>query len=280
MASLRQTLYLVFLVTLFVFCKVLNAADFSQKREPEGPLQVRLDYTLASRDTRKWDGAHQWVFSTHLTFNGKVADITNGQLKKIAVDAYKEMEVDILQYNPTRDLRSGKPQYLPGAMTIMAFGNEIILSSSQRGNPAFINEVADSPVRAKLELCQIFWRDFVAGPNADLRMLDHKNQRKCGEIMAFHQYYQVHDQDISEIEPKARVTTVLKRSDKYEIIPPCGTDSDDIWGCDFALSEFFGEHAIVTYLGEKADEQDYDLDQLAGGVAEIDQIESCAQRGN
>ncbi|PNY28635.1 Uncharacterized protein TCAP_01443 [Tolypocladium capitatum] len=278
MASLRQIFHLLFLVALFAFCQVLNAADFSQKREPKGPLHVRLDYSLASRDTRTWDGAHQWAFSTHLTFNGKVADITDGQLSKIAADAYKEMEVDILQYSPKYN-KLGKPKYLPGVMTIMAFGNEIILSSSQKGNPTFINEVADSPVRAKLELCNMFWRDFVAGPNADPSKLDHKNQRKCGEIMAFHQYYQVHDQDISKIEPKARVTTVFKKGDEYKIIPPCGTDRDDIWGCDFMLSELFGEHAIVTYFNAP-NPQDYNLDQLAGGVAEIDQIESCVQRGN
>lgn len=223
MASLRQSLWLAFAVVLAFLCQVLNAADFSQRHEPQGKLKVRLDYDLANRDKRDFEGGHQWVFSTHITFKGSVEDITARQLKKLAADAYEEMEVDILQYKPRMDKKKGTPRMLPGVVTILAAGKEVFLSSSQKGQVAFINEVDDSPVKKQMELCLAIWADFNINPEKP----DHKNGRKCGEVMAFHQYYQVHpDQDLAKLSPLARGGTVHRISGNLVIIPPCGTDAE------------------------------------------------------
>lgn len=185
-------------------------------------MEVRLDYDLANRDKRDYEGAHQWVFSTHITFNGDVEEITDGQLKQMADDAYVEMEADILQYEPRMDKKKKTPKMLPGVMTILATGNEIFLSSSQKGQVAFINEVNDSPVKKQMELCMAVWGEFNINPEKP----DHKNGRKCGEVMVFHQYYQVHpDQDLAQLSPLARAATVHRINGELTVIPPCGTDA-------------------------------------------------------
>ena len=212
-------------MALLSLCQLLNAADLRQQHDPQGPLGVRLDYELASRSTKDSEKVHQWVFSTHLTFNNDVAGVTNAQLRKIAEDAYEEMVVDFIQYSPKMEKKiPGKPILLPAVITILAFGNEIILSSSQKGYGAFINEVAESPVKEKLELCMAVWGEFNINPDKP----DHKNQRRCGEMMAFHQYYQTHREELSHWDPKPRATTVHKnwKEDEIRIIPPCGTDDD------------------------------------------------------
>lgn len=202
---------------------MLNAANFNVQHEPKGPLKIRLDYELASRDQRQYEGAHQWVFSTHLTFKNDVEDVTPGQLRKLAEDAYKEMEVDILQYDPKLDKKKKKPVMQPGVMTILAFEKEIYLSSSQKGQSAYIDEVEDSIFKEQLELCKIIWAEFGVNPDSP----DHKNGRKCGEVMVFHQFSRVHRRrKLTDISPLARAATVHVLNGKLEIIPPCGTDKD------------------------------------------------------
>lgn len=65
------------------------------------------------------------MFSSHLTFNEEVKTITDGQLTKIAGDAFREMEVDFKRYGVARGIK-----LRPGVMTILAFGKEIILEKS------------------------------------------------------------------------------------------------------------------------------------------------------
>lgn len=222
---MRQAFCWAFLVALLSLCRLLNAADLSQKYEPQGPLKVRLDYELAAKSTSDIEREHRWIFSTHLKFNEDVADITNGQLRKIAEDAYQEMTRDFLQYSPKMEnKKQGKPAMIPAVLTILAFGKEIIISSSQKGQSGFINEVEDSPVKAKLEICMETWVDFGINPKNP----DHKNGRGCGEIMALHQYYQVHREELSHWDPKPRATTVNKiwKDGTMRIILPCGTDDD------------------------------------------------------
>ncbi|CAI6100986.1 unnamed protein product, partial [Clonostachys chloroleuca] len=177
MAFNCRFLGLVLALGLALFCQTLHAFDLSERRDPHGPLEMRLDYGLASRDGRNWEGGHQWVFSTHITFNGPVTTITDGQLKKLADAAYEE-----------------------------TFGNEIILSSSQKGPAAFINEVAESPIRQQMELGRAVFIDF--NINSNPAQQDHRNGRKCGEVTAFHQYYQLHAQPLQERTPLARAGTV------------------------------------------------------------------------
>jgi hypothetical protein len=221
MISIRHFPRLALIVVLVLLSQVLNAADFGTKHDPQGPLGIRLDYALATQSNAQAEQAHNWVFSSHITFKGNVEDITDGQLVKMVADAYLEMEADILQYSPK--IKGGKPLMQPGAMSIMATGMEILFSSSQKGTTAFINTVADSPVKEQLELCMATWKD--AFPNTDKP--DHKNSRKCGEIMAAHQYYQIHSEKLGSLSPLPRVTTVTRlRSGEMLVIPPCGSDRE------------------------------------------------------
>jgi hypothetical protein len=54
------------------------------------------------------------------------------------------MEVDIQQSDLIIDKKFQKPKIQPGVVTVL---NGIILSSSQKGTAAFINEVAESPIK-------------------------------------------------------------------------------------------------------------------------------------
>jgi hypothetical protein len=137
--------------------------------------------------------------------------------------AHKEMEADMLKYDPQRD--DGGPM-LPSVMTIVAFDNKIILSSSQKVRSGLINEWPDSPVRLALDRCSALWRDRVIANPTTHQNPDsyHKNQAKCGEVNAFHQYYMTNNKPIPDLAPKARITTVIKQGNGYAIIPACGTE--------------------------------------------------------
>lgn len=249
MPSFRQYAHML-LTVLLVFCQVLHAANFAEEHDPEGPLRVRLDYELATRSNKEFEGGHQWVFSSHITFNEDVGDITDGQLRKIAEDAFQEMESNIMLYEPKWDRKLGRPKMQPGVITILAVRKEIFLSSSQKGTVAFINEVINSPVKDQLELCQALWQDFNINPDKP----DHKNGRKCGEMMAFHQYYLEHEEPLQDLDPLARVTTVARVKDRetgesnLRIIPPCGTDEH------VSLRGSFSDprsNSLTTYLAAR-----------------------------
>lgn len=230
MAGLTFSHPLILLFLLLAFSQFLDAVDFSRPRQPRGDLKVRLDYALATNGGRtknvRNDGAHKWVFSSYLVFNEPVSSITSGQLRQIVSDAIDEMAEDIMQYRPREDSRTGRPQRLPGVMTIMAFDNEIILASSQKGSAAFLNSHPDSPVSETLDLCQTIWRDKVLAQDPEDEEKagqDHLNERKCGEVSTFFQYYQIHDKKIADLDPQARATTVIRTGRGHKIIPGCGT---------------------------------------------------------
>lgn len=230
MAGLTFSHPLILLVLLLAFGQFLEAVDFSTPYQPKGDLKVRLDYALATdggrtrRDRR--ESRHKWVFSTYLVFNEPVSSITSGQLRQIVSDAIDEMTQDIMQYRPEPDDRTGRPQRLPGVMTIMAFDKEIILASSQKGSVAFLSRYPNNPVSQTLDLCQTAWRDQVLSQdpgNEDKAAQDHFRQRKCGEVSTFFQYYQIHDKKIADLAPKARVSTIIRTTTGHKIIPGCGT---------------------------------------------------------
>ncbi|EEU39833.1 uncharacterized protein NECHADRAFT_79715 [Fusarium vanettenii 77-13-4] len=255
MAGLTFSHPLVLLVLLLAFSHFLEAADFSRNRQPKGDLKVRLDYALATNGGRnkrlKSETAHKWVFSTYLVFNEPVSSITSGQLKQIAFDAFDEMAEDIMQYDPENEARTGRPRRLPGVMTIMAFDNEIILASSQKGSVAFLSRYPDNPVSQTLDLCQTAWRDQVLSQepeNEQKATQDHFRQRKCGEVSTFFQYYQIHDKKIADLAPKAR----------------------DVWGCNLLVKH---ANIDVDYFQNDVQEEPYDLDEIAGGIKKIGQIQ-------
>lgn len=229
MSSLLCALRLVAFFVLSLFGHTIQAADLSTRHPPKGELKVRLDYGLATQSKSPIEQRHKWVYSSYLVFNEPVSSITDGQLKMMAINAYREMEAEILQYKPRRPPRGSKPAILPGVITIMAFDDKIILSSSQKGNTGFISAWPDSPVSLSLDRCSALWKESVlADPTNNAEPIqEHRTGAKCGEVTAFHQYYMTHDQPISDLSPKARVTTVFKfRKDTYRVIPPCGTDRE------------------------------------------------------
>lgn len=166
----------------------------AKKSPPQGSLGVRLDYELATLGTGDGPpnfvvGSKNLVFSTHLTFNEPVSSITNGQLAQMLKDAWKEMSIDGEQYG------YGMKRW-PGVVTFFAFGNEVILSSSQRG-PSFAYEYAASPVKQSLAICMAVWKDQTREEKTHVR------GASCGEIMCAHQYYQVHTTPLKDANVRA-----------------------------------------------------------------------------
>ncbi|KAF4464697.1 hypothetical protein FALBO_8467 [Fusarium albosuccineum] len=271
----RPLCYLPFLL-LFLFVHILEAANLNTKHPAQGALKVRLDYGLATQSTSSRESAHRWVYSSYLVFNEPVSSITDGQLIMMARNAHREMEADMNQYEPHRTGRPGKLAIEPSVMTIMAFDNKIILSSSQKGHSGFLNAWPDSPVRLALDRCSALWRDRVAGDNDADPNETHKNEAKCGEVNAFFQYYMTHDTPISDLNPTPRVTTVLKaQSGDLLVIPPCGTkkdgtDSRTEWGCNLLVRD-----QKANYISGDTRAQGYGLHKIAGGVQRIGQIQMC-----
>lgn len=74
--------------------------DISSPLDPKGKLGVTLDLSLAlnfpQHTASDDDALRNWVYSSHLIFNGSVSDITDGQLWQIATDAFKESKCQCL----------------------------------------------------------------------------------------------------------------------------------------------------------------------------------------
>lgn len=197
-----------FLTILVTFGQFLDAAPWERKIKDEvkpkaDGLEVRLDYELYKRDNPGY------LFSSHLKFDEK-PEISDKQLKTMAIEGYKEMEGMISEYGIGN---RGKPTVI----TILAFDNEIFLASSQKGDPAITE---DSPVTDDLDRCR---DEFNKGKGTNT---DHTNQRKCGEVMAFDHYYKSRV-DPAKLGPDARIAAIAKVKQDgvadYIVIPPCGT---------------------------------------------------------
>jgi hypothetical protein len=141
-----------------------------------------------------------------------VSKITDGQLWQMAYDAYDEMTTEMGRYGvrAKKDVSTG--------LTILAFRNEIILSSMVKGLGAFAYDYPPSLVSKSLQLCQITW-ETGRGKEGEI----HKNQGSCGEVMAVQLYYTIHDSPLAE--QNARVGAVLFSKDNQKLVrtPPCGT---------------------------------------------------------
>ncbi|KLO82605.1 uncharacterized protein LW93_9809 [Fusarium fujikuroi] len=287
MAPVFGTFYLSLLFILLLFSQFLDAIDLSVKHPPPGHLKVRLDYGLATQpipgvtESRRRESQHRYLFSSYLVFNEPVASITDGQLRQMAQVAHGEMEKDMQQYKPTvfADKGQTKPTYLPSVMTIVAFGNEIILSSSQKGLDGFLNQWPQSPNKLALDRCSALWRDRVVNDPESIAdpAAGHKNKAKCGEVNAFHQYYMTHTTSIPEVKPKVRVTTVVKGRQGYTILPPCGTDDNgedekEFWGCNLLVRD-----QDVHYIGQEEKAMPFSLRKIAGGVKKKGQIQMCTR---
>ncbi|KAK2609216.1 hypothetical protein QQS21_002298 [Conoideocrella luteorostrata] len=271
--------FLNLLVLFLAALSHISAVNVERKLEPKGPLKVRLDYSLAGqKPMTNTDSQIMWLFSSHLKFKNDVSSISDLQLKQIAYDAYPEMVRDMLQYKPVLDrTNKGFPERLPGVMTLLAWGNEIILASSMKGKLAFLTEMNASPVRTTLEQCQTF-----PGAVRD-RKYGHMRDARCGEVSALHLFYKKYpNKSLKDFKDKVRIVTVERKGDTYKVINPCGWNKDTN-GCDLLLKEHFKvakwEDVAIT---DKGAPQPYDLKTLAGGLVEVkqpntnpDQITAC-----
>ncbi|RYO84489.1 hypothetical protein DL764_009321 [Monosporascus ibericus] len=199
------------LLLLRIACTFGKGYDITKPLRPKGPLGVTLDYSLATswpepRDTKDSSVARNWVWTSHLQFKNPVSEITDRQLWQIARDAWDEVQDDMEQYEIGKKHRAS-------AMSVLAWGNEIILASSQRGRSSFSYEYRGTPVLEILELCQITWRED--GPGGGETDKEHRNEGKCGELMAAHLYYS-QDATITLAQRNARIGTVAKLSDPAE----------------------------------------------------------------
>lgn len=209
---------------------VLAAFDLSTEKVPRGPLGIRLDRALALSTGSKQpvpqspSDSRSIVLSSHLVFNSEVSLISDGQLRQIVTDAYKEMEPALTQYG----FRS---RAQPAVMTILAVGREIFLASSQRGAVSFTYDKPASPVALSLERCQMLWPDTHGPPKViegEVYDQKHQNTAKCGELMTAHMYYRLNTGVENMSGLGARALTVWRRA-KGEVLPkaPCGSEQDD-----------------------------------------------------
>jgi len=194
----------------------LYAYDLSTPRRPLGPLGVTLDYSLGTT----WPTAlsntgpqvpRNWAWSSHLTFNQPVSQITDAQLWQIAFDAYNEMAPDLAQYQIN-------PRNTPSAMAVLAWGNQLILASSQKGPTSFSYNYPSTPVLSSLQLCQTVWRDDGV-MNSDKT---HRTDGKCSEQMAAHLYFFSETTDLPLQSARVAAVTKPSRNADLRATDPCG----------------------------------------------------------
>ncbi|PQK10533.1 hypothetical protein BB8028_0002g08540 [Beauveria bassiana] len=205
-------------VTHFLWCYLTILLAFGQvlvaqlpKVEPGIPpdgLQIRLERELFAKQ-------QSVVYASHLEFDEE-PKISDRQFFKIAIDAFKEMR------HMVDENKLGKKK-IPNVMTTLLVGKEMIFASSAKGSNDPIRE--DGQVQDDLAEC---------GKDSGNK---HKNNGRCGEVMAFHEYYE------SRVDPKklgkdsgARIVAIAFPRDadlataQPEILAPCG--SGDNWGCN------------------------------------------------
>ncbi|KAF3389738.1 hypothetical protein DPV78_011380 [Talaromyces pinophilus] len=246
---------------------IQHALGLTGIQQPLNELGLTLDYSLAHwtpDDNRNPRSPHSYCFTSHITFNGPVSQITVGQMWKIAFTAYDYIEADMSQYQIN-------PNFKPGALTILAWGNEIILASSQKGSNSFTYQSGPNKVLQILQMCQAtYLADFPAGSATG-----HRTQGKCGEEMAAYIYYSLPTTKASKIDldvQNAVIGTVGYdvRQGKVVKKDPCGPGSISQWGCSYLVN-----NQRLELLDRNIDPQDFVLGQLAGGVARTDQVQFC-----
>ncbi|OQD78004.1 hypothetical protein PENANT_c101G01795 [Penicillium antarcticum] len=239
----------------------LGIYDLSVPKDPLGDLKVTVDYSAATTwpKEQKANGRRAWQFSSHIIFANPVGNSTNnhpaisdGQLWQISRDAVDEMVADRKQYGIS-------PQAEPTAMGILAWGSEIILSSSMKGGDSFFYEYEDGNtlVGQALQKCSIFSQK-------------HKNDGSCAEPMSAHLYHQDSTRKPLKDELPRIGVWVKQGAQGWTKTDPCGTWDANLWGCD-RFTEFMG----MKPINNKTSLEPYTLATLAGGPTRIDQIQLC-----
>ncbi|OAA73181.1 hypothetical protein ISF_00082 [Cordyceps fumosorosea ARSEF 2679] len=191
-----------------------NGGEWELPAEPAlaaDGLQIKLD-----RDLYKKQGSI--VYASHLHFD-ETPDISDSQLYKIARDAYNEMR--------SSATKNGLTEKIPNVMTTLLIGNELIFASSAKG-PKDPYDPEDQVV-GDLTVC--------SNANEGRR---HKNGGRCGEVMAFHEWYQTHEGSSRlNADSGAKVVAISMQKNpagKREplILAPCGNDKE--WGCNVFIN--------------------------------------------
>ncbi|KAK2882543.1 hypothetical protein FQN49_000228 [Arthroderma sp. PD_2] len=214
---------------------------------------------MSSPDNPK--GQRTYLFSTHLTFENDVADITDAQLWKMAHDAIGEMAADIEQYGLREDKQG------PRAMGIMAWGREIIITSSQKGKISlfYSKDGQETKVFRSLQACSATWEKVHNTKNTT-----HRKKGQCVEVAAAHLFYKLNqgeDENLADHNPRVGVWTFQENG--WEKAEPCG-DEEVKWGCNLFVRE---EGLVLMDLNIKP--EDYDLNNIAGGLKGRQQIQMC-----
>ncbi|KAK3896774.1 hypothetical protein C8A05DRAFT_20327 [Staphylotrichum tortipilum] len=272
MAGFASQIWCLFILALSVW------ADFdyrTPRHDGQGPLGVTLDYSLARSWPKEIPGkgqdpvARNFVWTSHIVLNGPVSRFTDGQLWRIALDAWNEIHPDMAQYGIPRT-----KNLTPLAMSILAFDNEIILASSQKGKQSFSYASPENPVSRALNACQIMSAEKTSVSKR------HKNQGKCGEEMAAHIFYRLYPgQDLASRNAVVgtwvadnHLSTVPVRTDPCGIADnvsqdPCPLFLIAVWGCNL-----FVETQKLRVLDPNIADEPYDF-AAAGGVRTINQIQ-------
>ncbi|GAM91550.1 hypothetical protein ANO11243_096020 [Dothideomycetidae sp. 11243] len=235
--------------------------DLSHPIAPVGKLGVQLDRSLAlnsgkgkpkaesDQDTRNV------VLSTHLVFQSSVSSITDSQLMELATEAHGEMQKALSQYGFSN-------KYKPTAMTVLAVGNDLYFSSSEKGPTPFTCYEPKSLVTQQLDMCKI-----LASPTGE----DHMAEYSCGEIMSAFMYDRLRN-GRALAGQDARVLTVARNGGAFVVRPPCSDAAPNKWGCKL----FVQEHGLRAIDDVALKRSPYGpLASLAGGHVRTDQIQLC-----
>lgn len=179
-----------------------------KKQYPTAPgkLGVKLDYQVAlgGEPAKLVSGKINVVLTSYLEFKGDVSVVSDAQLLQIAKDAWNEMREARNQY------QLGHSQYASKVMSLLAVGNEIFLASSQKGGSSVIDIFPDSPARLALQRCKV-----ASGNN------EHKFERRCGEILAIHMYFKMHN-NMPLNGLNARIVAIEQTAKGLAVKAPCG----------------------------------------------------------
>ena len=192
------------------------AYNVANMLRPQGPLGIALDYSMVSDVPQAVTDntvIRPVLYSSHLHMKNPVSEITDAQLWQLAFDAYAELGVDATQYGWPVALRNR----WPNAMSVLAWDNELILSSSLKGS-SYTYEFTNSPVKESLDICQAAWTSM--GPaNGNP---EHHTEGKCGEPLAVHQYYMM--DTIPLRDRHARIGTIVWNpvAQQMQQRDPCG----------------------------------------------------------
>ncbi|OAA39892.1 hypothetical protein BBO_06418 [Beauveria brongniartii RCEF 3172] len=174
-------------------------------------LQIKLD-----RDLYKKQGSI--VYASHLQSAEKL-DISDSQLYRIAKDAFMEMR--------SSANKNGLIEKIPNVMTTLFINNELIFASSAKGPKDPYDK--EDQVAGDLSVC--------SKANENKR---HKNGGRCGEVMAFHEWYQTYEGSSRlNKDSGAKIVAISMQKNaagKREplILAPCGNDKE--WGCNVFIN--------------------------------------------